>query len=269
MNDTLIVTTFVLIDDLLRLAGHRAHPLAQASDSEVLTVAVIAASQFQNHHERALCVLRALGYLSGPLSISRFNRRAHRLADWLVLLLDLLAEAFATGTAFVIDSLPVPVCQRVRAGRCAKLRGRDYCGWCAAKRERFFGWRLHLVVAPPGVPVAFDLLPARLHDLTPVHELAATLPAGVELFGDKAYNSGKDEQALAGAGVALIPVRRANMEPNPPWERRALRGQRAVVEGVNSQLAAWGVQRLHARTNEGILLKLFASLVALACVNAL
>jgi len=68
MNDLLIVTVFVTLDDLLR---------ACTSDSEVLTVGVIAACQFANHHERALCVLRALGYLSGPLSSSRFNRRLH------------------------------------------------------------------------------------------------------------------------------------------------------------------------------------------------
>lgn len=43
MNDTLIVTVLVTLDDLLRACGHRAHPLAKASDSEVLTVGVIAA----------------------------------------------------------------------------------------------------------------------------------------------------------------------------------------------------------------------------------
>jgi len=37
---------------------------------------------------------------------------------------------------------------------------------------------------------------------------------------------------------------------------------------VNSQLEAWGVQRLHARTNEGFMLKLWASLFALLCMNA-
>jgi len=30
------------------------------------------------------------GYLSGSLSVSRFNRRLHALADWLQLVLDLL-----------------------------------------------------------------------------------------------------------------------------------------------------------------------------------
>jgi DDE family transposase len=269
MNDTMIVTVFVVIDDVMRALGHRTHPLAGASDAEVLTVATIAACQFQNHHERALCVMRGMGYLSGPLSLSRFNRRVHRLADWFAVLLDLLGEAFATGEAFALDSLPLPLCRRARAGRCRKVRGRDFCGWCAAKRERFFGWRLHLVVTPQGVPVAFDLLPARLHDLTPVHELVAGIPEGARVYGDKAYNSAPDERTvLAESGVRLVPVRRANMAPNPVDERVGLRRYRAVVEGVNSQLTAWGIQRLPARTNEGVLVKVFASLFALLCANA-
>jgi Transposase DDE domain len=269
MNDTLIVTVYVVIDDLMRALGHRSHPQARTSDAEVLTVAVMAACHFQNHHERALCVMRALGYLSGPLSVSRFNRRAHRLADWLGLLLDSLGMAFATGEAFVVDSLPAPVCQRVRATRCKKVRGRDYCGWCAAKRQRFFGWRLHLVVTPDGVPVAYDLVPARLHDLTPIHELTVGLPEGAWVYGDKAYNSAPDEATImVEAGVRLVPIRRANMAPNPVDERVGLRRMRAVVEGVNSQLAAWGIQRLHARTNEGFRIKVHASLFALACINS-
>jgi len=37
---------------------------------------------------------------------------------------------------------------------------------------------------------------------------------------------------------------------------------------VYSQLEAWGVQRLHARTNTGFMLKIWASLFALLCMNA-
>jgi len=79
---------------------------------------------------------------------------------------------------FVIDSLPLPVCRRVRAWRCRKVRGRAYCGYCAAKKEKFFGWRLHLVCTTEGVPVACALLPARQHDLTPIHALLYRLPPG-------------------------------------------------------------------------------------------
>src|SRR5947209_19946376 len=112
MNDHLIVAAYVVLDDILRAMGHRTHPLAQTSDSEVLAVGVIAACQFANHHERALCVLKAMGYLSGPLSISRFNRRFHALAHQLSIALDLLAAVFATGEVFILDSVPLPVCRR-------------------------------------------------------------------------------------------------------------------------------------------------------------
>jgi hypothetical protein len=75
MNDELIITSHVVIDDVMRYLNHRSHPLAKVSDAEVLTVAVVAARYFRNNHERALWVLTELGYLSGSLSTSRLNRR--------------------------------------------------------------------------------------------------------------------------------------------------------------------------------------------------
>ncbi|MBU6351834.1 MAG: hypothetical protein KGS73_16985 [Chloroflexi bacterium] len=77
----LIITASVVIDDLMTALKHKSHPLAQTSDAEVLNVAIVAAKYFQNHHERALCVMRECNYLSGPLSISCFNRRLHALGD--------------------------------------------------------------------------------------------------------------------------------------------------------------------------------------------
>src|SRR5438067_4393739 len=140
-----IIGIYVVIDDTMRALGHTSHRLAGVSDAEVLTVAVVAAAFFDNHHARALAVLRATGYLSRALSTSRFSRRLHALADWLALLLDVLGTLFAHGQAaicdFIIDSMPpLPVCKRVRARRCRTVRGRAYCGYCPAKREKFLGW---------------------------------------------------------------------------------------------------------------------------------
>jgi len=270
MNDDVIVTTFVVIADLMQQAGHRDHTLARVSDAEVLTVAVVAAAYFQNHQARALQVMHGMGYLSGNLSASRFNRRLHALATWVEGLLETLGSLFATGEAFLLDSLPLPVCRRVRARRCRKVRGREYCGYCAAKREPFFGWRLHLVTTATGVPVAFTILPGGLHDLTPVHELTFTLPAGASAYGDKAFNSKQDEASiLADTGVRLVPIRKANMAPNRWADTLALREHRQRIETSNSQLEAMGIQRLRARTNPGFELKVHASLVALTLINAL
>ncbi|MCC7449806.1 MAG: hypothetical protein IT324_20465, partial [Anaerolineae bacterium] len=81
MNDTYIVTTYVVIDDVLKGYGFRDDRRATGTAAEILTVGVIAAKYFQNHHERALGVLTRLGYVRG-LSVSRFNRRLHALREW-------------------------------------------------------------------------------------------------------------------------------------------------------------------------------------------
>jgi DDE family transposase len=117
--------------------------------------------------------------------------------------------------------------------------------------------------------VSFQLVPAGFHDLTPLHELAYLLPEGARLFGDKAYNSADDEASLlAETGVRLIPIRKANMAAHE-WflDELELREYRHTIETVNSQLEKMGVERLHARTNVGLELKVYASLIALACTN--
>src|SRR5215203_7418432 len=214
MNDTYIVTIYVVIDDILKAHGYQDDCRCQGSAAEILTVAVVAAKYLQNHHERTLYILKQLGYI-GRLSVSRFNRRLHALYDWLQNLVILLGELYAQGEVYVCDSMPLPVCKRVRARRCKKVRGRAFCGYCAAKKEKFFGWRLHLICTPTGIPVSFQLLPAAFHDLTPIHELAFAVLPNARLFGDKAYNSAADEASMLGeTEVRLIPVRRTNMQPH-------------------------------------------------------
>jgi hypothetical protein len=232
-------------------------------------VAIVAAKYFQNHHERALCVLVRMGDIPA-LSVSRFNRRLHALSDWLYGIAVLLGELFTEDEIYLIDSMPMPVCKRVRARRCKKVRGKEYCGYCAAKKEKFFGWRLHLICTHDGIPVSFDLLPAALHDLTPIHELTFPLPLGATVFGDKGYIAATDAQTiLAQTGVRLVSVRRKNMAPNTWADDYDLRLYRKRIETLYSQLEAMGIQRLHARTNSGFELKSWASLIALAFTNIL
>lgn len=267
MNDTYIVTAYSVIEDVLRAHGYQDDPRARVSAAEVLIVAVVAAKYFQNHHERALSILVRLGDIP-RLSVSRFNRRLHALRDWLYGIVTLLGEVFAQGEVFIIDSMPLPVCKRVRARRCKKVRGKAYCGYCAAKKEKFFGWRLHLICTVEGIPVAFDLLPAAEHDLTPIHELTANLPAGAVVFGDKAYISATNAQTiLEETGVRLVSIRRKNMAPNSWADDFDLRHSRQRFETLYSQMEMMGTQRLHVRTNLGFDLKAWASLLALAFTN--
>ncbi len=268
MNDTYIVTGFVIIDDLLILMKHKDDSRTKVSASEIMTVAIVAAKYFQNHHERALILMQHLGYIP-KLSISRFNRRLHDLLSDLWHIAALLGELLAAGTVFIIDSMPLPVCKLVRALRCKKVQGKAFRGYCASKDERYFGWQLHLVCDAAGVPVSFQVLPARWDELVPVQELLADLPPGSQIVADKGYISYKDETlAYLNGDVRLIPKYRKNMRGNSPEDAALIREHRFMIETVNSQLEKMGLQRLHARTNEGFALKVLASLVALAFTNA-
>lgn len=54
MDALYIVTVYVGLADSLLTSGYRDDVRSQVTAAEVLTVAVIAARYFQNHHERAL-----------------------------------------------------------------------------------------------------------------------------------------------------------------------------------------------------------------------
>ncbi len=272
MDDALIVTIYVMIDDTMKARGHRSHCLAGLSDAEIRTVAVIAARYYGNHHAPAVGHLTGTAHVPRTISPARFNRRLHALAEWLDLFRDLLGDLLvrtqAAICAVVIDSLPLPVCKRGRAWRCRKVRGRASCGYCDAKKETFFGWRLHLICTIDGVPVACALLPARDHDLIPIHELLSGLPPDAWVYADKGYNSAPDEaRILDDTGVRLVPIRKATMTPHTAAERAGLRTFRTTIETVNSQAEAMGLQRLRARTNAGFDLKVSASVLALTYAN--
>jgi len=267
MNAPHIVTSYVVIDDVLELIGHTDDTRTRVSSAEILTVAIVAARYFQNHHERALCLLQQTGYLP-KLSVSRFNRRLHALQDILLLIASLLGEMMATGNVFVIDTMPVPVCKRVRAARCRKVQGDDYLGYCASKRAYYCGWQLHLVCDATGVPVAFELLPARWDELTLVQDLLSLLPEGSVVVADKGYISDTDQQlSYINGRVRLVPKQRRNMRGNTTQDAELIRTHRSRIETVNSQLEKMGLQRLHARTNPGFALKVLASLLALTFTN--
>ena len=53
-----IITAFVVIDTLMERLGHRSDVRAKVPDSEILTIAVVAAKYCGNHHERAVQIMK-------------------------------------------------------------------------------------------------------------------------------------------------------------------------------------------------------------------
>jgi IS5 family transposase len=265
MDDLYIVTAYVHVDAALLALGEHDDCRSRVSGAEILTVALVAARYFQNHQERALSVLCRLHYLP-RLSISRFNRRLPQLLRVLRRLFAHLSKRVVATALVVVDAMPVLVCKRVRQRRCRKVRGERFVGYCEAKREWFFGYKLHWCCDAHGLPLAFTLRPARRHERSALTLLLARRPRGTLVVGDGAYVSRPRAHFWGQRGIRLIGKRYGRMSPNPPDEQVLLR-QRHVIEVAHAQLESMGLQRLRARTRAGFCLKVSLSLIALLIIH--
>jgi hypothetical protein len=120
MDDT-IITTYYLCDEFLKATGHRDDPQVRLSTAEVMTTALVACAFFSGNIEKARSFLDEYGYIEKAISKSRFNRRLHAIDPCLWrTLFDLLAELFNhehSEQTYVVDSLPVAVCDNIRIRR--------------------------------------------------------------------------------------------------------------------------------------------------------
>jgi hypothetical protein len=90
------------------------------SDAEVITTGLVAMLFFRGNFEAARALLSTPRYMPHMLSRSRLNRRLHRLTDLFGMLFDLLGYTWKqlnTESVYVIDSLPVVVCDNYRIPR--------------------------------------------------------------------------------------------------------------------------------------------------------
>ena len=270
MEDT-IITTYYLCDEFLKAVDHRDDPQVRLSTAEVMSVALIAAAFFGGNIEATRSFLDEYGYIEKSISKSRFNRRLHAIDSCLWRqLFELLAEVFKHNNAdgsYVVDSLPIAVCDNIRIKRCRiyplKEHGRMFRGYIASKRRYFYGLRVHLVVSEAGEPVEFSLAPASEADIAVFKEFSLELPEGSIICADKGYTDYDYEDLLEEVGLHLKAQRKKNSKrPMPAWEEFLGKPIRQYIETVFSKLSAMFSRKIHAVTPRGFELKIVCFLLA-------
>ena len=132
--DTFLTTVYCLIDDLYRehaapIRAHRAGRPGELSDSEVLTLAVLAQWQSSGSERQFIrwAVNHWRSYFPHLLSQSAFNRRVRNLYGVLARLSEWIRRAAEAQVGYtrvyeVIDGVPVPLMRRCR-GHAHRLFG--------------------------------------------------------------------------------------------------------------------------------------------------
>ena len=272
MDDT-ITTIYCLCDEFLKAIDHRDDPQVRLSTAEVMTVPLVAATFFGGNIDKTRRFLHEYGYMPIMISKSHLNRRLHAIepSPWWALF-SLLAELFNKPSnnpeqTYVVDSLPIPVCDNIRIRRCrlypSEEHGEAFRGYIPSKRRYFYGLRVHQVTSGAGEPVEFSLVAGSEADVSVFKELNLDLPEGSTIFADKAYTDYDYEDLLEEVGLHLKAQRKKNSKrPMPSWEEFLGKPVRQYIETVFGGLTNLLSKKIHAVTPRGFELKIVWFLLA-------
>lgn len=254
------IAIYVFIDDILIEIGHKEPVSRNTSDSEIITVALIAAKYFHGNIDHAISFAKSTRLSPKMLSKSRFNRRIHSIFELIIDLFSSTAEIIKKlniKSEYIIDSFPVATCENIRICRSKLIKGKQYRGYKPSMRKYFYGFTVQVIATVDGIPVEFAMLPGCYHDVDGMKNMFFNLPEDTTIYGDSAYTDYNYEQVCIEAeSIKLMIARKSNSKrPHEPWESFLIAYSRKRIETTFSQISSMFPKRIHAVTTDGFLMK--------------
>lgn len=243
--DEFIITVFCWVEKnvgsaispVVRL--RRRGPQPRLSDAEVITMEVVGAflgydgdkaiwSYFRRHWRAWFPGLGdRTSFLRQATNLWHVKQRLHER---------LLAELGAMrDDCHLVDGFPMPVCKLARAGRSRLFKAEAAYGYCAAKREYYYGLKGHVVIALQGTITAMTVTAANDDERDAAYDMLSAIEG--LLIGDKGYIRPQFKADCEVLGIDLqTPVRNNMAEPRPRWFLCLLQRVRKRVETVIGQL---------------------------------
>jgi hypothetical protein len=263
--DTLLIALYVLADEILpRRARARRRP--KITDAELVCLAV-AQILLDIPSERrflrfAMC---RLGHLFPYLPKQPgYNKRMRALAPQIVRLLNTIAylsPSWCDGIR-LLDSTPVPCGSSRETVKRSEFAGHAAYGYCASHSRYFWGFRLYLLCASDGMPIAYELAPANASERDVAAEMLARVNLdGYTVIADKGF-AGEEFEALMLELRAIF--RRPDRKDEQPRFGK-LGGVRqwieSIIDSIKGQLS---LERHGAHTMPGLITRVTQRLLALA-----
>jgi len=265
--DDKIIATVCRCDDGLKAMHHQENRQCQMNDADILTTAFTAALCFRGNSESARAMLTQHGYIPYMLSKSRFHRRLHRIKAIFLVVFARLAQTWKTlntEAVYMIESIPIAVCDNMRIRRSKIDSGEEFRGYQARKKRYFYGLKIHLMVTQEGQPVAWFLTPGSCGDVDALKYYAYTLPDGSMIYADKADNDYEIEDLLHEIDpIHLLPIRKKHskraVSPSLSFVQSY---HRKRVETAGSLITQLLPKSIHAVTSQGFELKVALFVIA-------
>ncbi len=263
--DTLLTALYVLADDLLPRRP-RARRRPQITDAELVCLAVAQILLDCPSERRFLrFAMTRLGHLFPYLPKQPgYNKRMRALAPQIVRLLNAIAFSSPSwcDSLRLLDSTPVPCAQSRETVKRSDFAGHAAYGYCASHSRYFWGFRLYLLCAADGMPIAFELAPAN----APEREVAAELLRRIELEGytvlaDKGFAGDGFEALMAELGAIFLRPDRKDEQPRFGGLGGVRQWVESIIDTLKGQLS---LERHGAHTMSGLITRVAQRLLALA-----
>jgi hypothetical protein len=231
------------------------------SDLQIITLSCLAESLSLDSENWLFGKLRSGYSRLFPDLVHRttYNRRRRRLSDKTAQLSKLVCLNFSgNDNEYVIDSIPVPICQKPRIQRLKICRDDELVlpsiAWHASHKSYYHGFKMHLVISKSGFPYAAGMTTASMHDSQYIPFLKHDNLPECELLADRGYISAGRQLALfRESGVRIITPLKANMKIENLWNYQR-RKTRKIIETLFSQLCDQQLlKRNYAKTTDDYL----------------
>ena len=263
--DALLTAIYVLVDDFLPgRSGPGAPP--RISDAELITLAIAQVFLGIPDDRRFLAFA---GYRLGHLfpylpQQPGYNKRVRRLVPEIGRCINYLAfvsPSWCDGLR-LLDSTPVPCARSRETVKRSALAGYASYGYCRSHSAYFWGFRLYLLCASDGTPVAFELAAANAPEREVAEQMLERVPLeGYTVVADKGFAGADFERFMAATGATFLRPDRRNEQPRFGRLGHVRQWIESVFWTCKGQL---GLERHGARTPSGLCARIAIRLLALA-----
>jgi len=263
--DTLLIALYVLADGILpRRPRARRSPKITDAELVCLAVAQILLGIPSERHFLRFAMTR-LGHLFPYLPKQPgYNKRMRALAPQIVRLLNAIAFSSPSwcDNIRLLDSTPVPCGASRETVKRSAFAGHAAYGYCASHSRYFWGFRLYLLCASDGMPIAFELAPANASE----REVAAEMLRQVELDGytviaDKGFAGEEFEALMRELGALFLRPDRKGEPPRIGNLGGVRQWVESIIDTIKGQLS---LEDHGAHTMPGLVTRIAQRLLALA-----
>ena len=153
----------------------------------------------------------------------------------------------------IVDSFPLINNKFGRAYFGKRLRDISSYGYCASKKETYYGMKVHVVTDLYGNPIDYVLTKANIDDRDVLFEISNLVNIDV-LFGDKGYVGNISEELKQEKNIKLYALKRGNSKnPLPHKFRNLISKLRRRIETTFYQLnECFGIERIRSNSKIGL-----------------